>query len=307
MFDHQPEPGSAPVPVRVTHSPHQLDAWALTLSSRGIASRARKSDGTFELYVAAHDVELAIAELNAVDREERDARDAAAADASVPRSQPSKHATLGAVVVALLLLAFFAMTGPRADGGLWFAAGASDAERVLHGEWWRAVTALTLHADSAHVVSNVGIGTLVIAAVMRSEGVGFGSALVLASGTAGNLVNAWVHETLHRSVGFSTAVFGALGILGGLAFIDARRHIKPRRPAWTALAGSLGLLALFGMSDKDNVDVLAHVFGASAGLFIGLLSAWLQARPKSNSGQWLAGTTALAAILTSWWIALSYG
>lgn len=305
MFDHQPEYGSAPVPVRVTHNLHQLDAWTLTLSSRGISSRAHASDGTFELYVAAHDVELAKAELDAIDREERDARRAAAADAAVVRPQPSKHATLGAVVVALLLLAFYAITGPRADGGLWFAAGASDAERVLHGEWWRAVTALTLHADSAHVISNVGIGTLVIAAVMRSEGVGFGSALVLASGTAGNLVNAWAHETLHRSVGFSTAVFGAFGILGGLAFVDARRHIKPRMPAWTALAGTLALLALFGMSENGNVDVLAHVFGAGAGLCLGLLSAWLQARPKSSSGQWLAGTAALAAVFTSWWIALS--
>jgi len=305
MFEHQPEYGSAPVPVRVTHSPHQLDAWALTLSSRGIASRARKSDDTFELYVAAHDVEFAKAELDAIDREERDARRAAAADAAAARKQLSKHGTLGAVVIALLLLAFFAITGPRADGGLWFAAGASDAERVLHGEWWRTVTALTLHADSAHVLSNVGIGTLVIAAVMRSEGVGFGSALVLASGTAGNLVNAWVHETLHRSVGFSTAVFGAIGILGGLAFVDARRHIKPRRPAWTALAGTLALLALLGMSEKGSVDVLAHVFGAAAGLCLGLFSAWLQARPKSSSGQWLAGTGALAAVFTSWWIALS--
>lgn len=305
MFDHQPEIGSAPIPLRVTRNPDQLNAWALTLSSRGITSRARKAEGTYELYVAAHDVEFASAELNAIDREERDARSAAAADALVPRSQRSKHATLGAIVVALLLLAFFAITGPRAEGALWFAAGASDAERVLHGEWWRTVTALTLHADSAHVFSNVGIGTLVIAAVMRSEGVGFGSALVLASGSAGNLVNAWVHQTLHRSVGFSTAVFGAIGILGGLAFADARRRLKPRRPAWTALAGTLALLALFGMSEKNSVDVLAHIFGTGAGLSFGLLSAWLQARPTNTSGQWFAGIGTLAAVFTSWWLALS--
>jgi rhomboid protease GluP len=305
MFDHQPEPGSAPVPVRVTQSRHQLDAWALTLSARGIASRAHKADDTFELYVSAQDAAFAIAELNAVDREEREAHRAATADAALVRPPLSKNATLGAVVIALLLLAFFAITGPRADDALWFAAGASDAERVLQGEWWRTITALTLHADSAHVISNVGLGTLVIAAVMRTEGVGFGSALVLASGTAGNLVNAWFHETLHRSVGFSTAVFGAIGLLGGLAFVDARRHLKPRRPAWTALAATLALLALLGMSEKGTVDVLAHVFGAAAGVGLALLSGWLHARPKRTSGQWLAGTAALAAVFASWWIALS--
>jgi membrane associated rhomboid family serine protease len=119
------------------------------------------------------------------------------------------------------------------------------------------------------------------------------------------LGKAWVHQTLHRSVGFSTAVFGAIGILGGLAFVDARRHVKPRRPAWTALAGTLALLGLLGMSEKGSVDVLAHVFGAGAGLGLGVFSAWLQARPKSSSAQWLAGTGALAAVFTSWWIALS--
>ena len=305
MFDYQPESRSAPIPVRVTQSRHQIDAWALTLSARGVASRALQADGMFELYVAANDFAFAMAELNAIDREEQDARRAAAADAAIARPQLSKHAAIGAILLALLLLAFFAVTGPRSHGELWFAAGASDAERVLNGEWWRAVTALTLHADSAHVISNVAIGTLVVGAVMRAEGVGFGSALVLASGTAGNWVNAWVHETLHRSVGFSTAVFGAIGILGGLAFVDARRHINPRRPAWTALAGTLALLGLLGMSDKGSVDVLAHVFGAGAGLGLGVLSAWLQARPKSTSGQWLAGAGALAAVFTSWWIALS--
>ena len=56
----------------------------------------------------------------------------------------------------LELLAFFAVTGPRAAGADWFAAGASDAERVLHGEWWRTITALTLHADGGRQVPGDG-------------------------------------------------------------------------------------------------------------------------------------------------------
>ena len=63
---------------------------------------------------------------------------------------------------------------------------------------------------------------------------------------------------------------------------------KPRRPAWTALAGTLALLALLGMSDKGGVDVLAHVFGAGAGLGLGVLSASLQARRRTSGRQWLA-------------------
>ena len=292
--------------LRVTDDPRRLDVWALALTSRGFSPLVYWADGTFELHLAhGDDVAAARADLDATDDEEREAKRALLADAARAQPPVSKHASTGAVLVSVLLLAFFALTGPRAGGSAWFAAGASDAERVLSGDWWRAVTALTLHADSAHVLSNVGIGTLVVGAVMRSEGVGWGAALVLASGTAGNLVNAWVHQTLHSSVGFSTAVFGAIGILGGLAYVHGRRRSGPRRPAWTALAGSIALLALLGTSEKSNVDMLAHLFGALAGLGLGLTVAWTRWRPKTARGQWLSGLSVAATVCGAWLIALA--
>jgi rhomboid protease GluP len=298
-------PRAATVLLRVTQHPRRLDTWALALTSKGLSPLLHWVDGAFELHVARDaDVTAAKAELDAVDQEERDARHAARTD--VLREQPkvTKHAAVGAVLVSLLLLVFFAVTGPRVAGAEWFSAGASDAERVLHGEWWRTITALTLHADSAHVVSNIGIGTLVVGAVMRSEGVGWGAALVLASGAVGNLANAWVHQTLHRSVGFSTAVFGAIGILGGLAYVHNRRRVSLARPAWTALAGTLALLALLGVSEKGNVDVLAHLFGGLAGLGLGLLVAWTRWRPTSTAGQWLFGLGTTATVFAAWTVAL---
>ena len=291
--------------LRATADPRRLDAWALALTSKGFTALIYWVDGTFELHVAQNDdVAAARAELDALDEEEHEARRAALADTAREQLPVTKHATTGATLMSLLLLAFFAVTGTRAGGSAWFAAGASDAERVVQGDWWRTVTALTLHADGAHVLSNVGIGTLVVGAVMRSEGVGWGAALVLASGTAGNLVNAWAHQTLHRSVGFSTAVFGAIGLLGGLAYVHGRRRVRPLRPAWTALAGSVALLALLGASEKSNVDVLAHLFGAAAGLGLGLLVASTGLRPRSVAGQWLAGFGTAASVCGAWWIAL---
>ena len=238
-----------------------LDAWALVLVSKDFSPLIRWADDTFELHVPHDELTAAKVELDAFDVEELAAHRAAHADAALERLPATRYAALGSVLMALLLLAFFAVTGPRAGGSEWFSAGASDAERVLQGEWWRAITALTLHADSAHVISNVGIGTLVVGAVMRSEGVGLGSALVVASGTLGNLVNAWAHQTLHRSVGFSTAVFGAIGILGGLAYVHGRRRAHRLRPAWTALGVGLALLAMLGSGERS--DVLAHLLEAS--------------------------------------------
>jgi membrane associated rhomboid family serine protease len=294
-----------PSVLRRTYDSRRLDAWALVLLSRGVRSFAVLGEGGFELYVAPGDLARASAELDAADAEEQAAQ-RAFRDEAVREPRPAKrHAIAGGVLVASLLLAFFALTGPRAHGSVWFTAGAADAERVLHGEWWRAVTALTLHADGAHLASNLGIGALVVGAVMRSEGVGFGAALVLAAGTAGNVINAWAHQTLHSSVGFSTAVFGAIGLLGGLSYAYGTGRANRPRPAWTALAGSLALLALLGSSERS--DLFAHLFGGVSGIGLGLLVGFRRWQPRTGIGQWFAGAGATAVIVGAWLVALAQG
>ena len=106
----------------------------------------------------------------------------------------------------------------------WFERGSADADRILHGELWRTVTALTLHADLAHVLSNaIGI-TVFLGALSSIMGPGLSSALVLLAGAGGNLANALIHGSSHVSIGASTSVFGAVGMLGGLGL--ARRGRK---------------------------------------------------------------------------------
>lgn len=290
--------------LRVTGDPKQLNAWTLVLSSKGLSPLVEWSDGRFEMRVLHSEVSSASRELDAFDAEELFTQRARLADAALEERRATRHAGVGSVLVAVLLLGFFALTGPRAGGSAWFSAGASDASAVIHGEWWRTVTALTLHADGAHVLSNVGIGTLVVGAVMRSEGVGFGAALVLASGAVGNLINAWAHHTLHSSVGFSTAVFGAIGILGGLAYVRGQRRMIRLRPAWTGLAVSLALLALLG-TGGERTDIFAHLFGGVAGIGLGVLVGWSNLRPTTIVGQWSAGFATAAVVMGSWLVALA--
>jgi rhomboid protease GluP len=299
-------PAEAPrsVPLRVSEDWRRLDGWTLVLVSRGFQPLVRWEDGVFALHVPHAELTAARLELDAFDAEERERARAALADATRDERPATRRASVASACVALLLLGFFAVTGARAGGSGWFAAGASDAERVLHGEWWRTITALTLHADSAHVLSNVGVGALVVGAVMRSEGVGWGAGLVLASGAAGNWINAWAHHTLHRSVGFSTAVFGAIGILGGLAYMQRRGRSSRRLPAWTALAASLALLALLG-TGGGRTDLLAHLFGALAGVGLGLLAGARRWHRKSTTAQWFAGLGTAAAVAGAWLAALS--
>jgi membrane associated rhomboid family serine protease len=287
--------------VRVTADARRLDTWLLALKARGIPALLHRIDGAIALHVSPMHHDTARAELDAIDAEEQEARHAAV---PVPDND-SRLAPLGGALFALLLVGAYLVSGTSALRSFWFEAGASDAVRVLAGEWWRTVTALTLHSDSNHVIGNIAIGTIVVTMVMRRTGVGLGAALVVLAGALGNLANAWGYGTHHSSIGFSTAVFGAIGILGGLTYVSALRETvgsRRRRPAWTAIAGSLALLAMLGASERS--DMLAHLFGTFTGLALGLAVGFLRWRPRTWLGQVVCGLATLALVVGAWAAAL---
>ncbi len=287
--------------LRTTRSLARLDHWTLVLQAKGIGHLLRWVEEGFELHVPPEAAVFAGRELDATDAEEREAWRRAAREA-VRRSEPVHPlAASGAFVLIGWLVAFFARTGPHSGASLWARQGASDASLVLGGEPWRALTALTLHSDWAHLLSNAALGWVVSAAVMRRIGVGWGAALVVGSGVAGNLLNAVFHGRGHLSIGFSTAVFGAIGLLGGLAWHRARADAHRHRPAWTSLAGAAALLALMGTDARS--DVLAHLFGALAGMLIGLVVG-LRRRMPGAWEQWILGLGTALAVSVAWRLAL---
>jgi membrane associated rhomboid family serine protease len=155
--------------------------------------------------------------------------------------------------------------------------GRADAvAMVQEAEWWRAATALTLHADVVHLVSNLLAGMGFAFFVCRFAGVGLGWLLILLTGVLGNVLNALIYyPEVHYSIGVSTAVFGALGLLTGVGMWAAisspdRRLSMPR---WLIpFFGGLTLLGLFGVGD-GNVDVAAHISGFLCGLLLGVACA----------------------------------
>jgi membrane associated rhomboid family serine protease len=279
-----------------------LHSWLLALQARGIPAGLQRLDGAFAVHVFPGDVEAAALELDAVDEEESEARRAAAETAPAERFH-SRFAPIGGALFAIALLTFFIWSGPSAARSGWFVAGASDASLVMAGEWWRTITALTLHADSNHLLSNLAIGTVVVTMVMRRTGVGLGAAAVVVAGALGNAVNAWGYGGDHRSIGFSTAVFGAIGILGGLTYIGARNRTRGARPAWTAIAGTLALLAMLGASERT--DILAHLFGTLTGIAVGVAVAVTGWRPRAWPGQVIAASATIAAVAGAWMMAFA--
>jgi membrane associated rhomboid family serine protease len=203
-------------------------------------------------------------------------------------------------VIAAALIAVVPFTGFRGDGRAVFHAGEGVAVRILEGEPWRTVTALMLHADATHLVGNV-VGMAVLAtAVCRLLGPGLGLALIVLSGAAGNFLNAALRGAPHVAVGASTAIFGALGILAGMAVLRAR---PPRGRAWVPFAAGLALLGFLGTGER--ADLVAHFLGFQVGIGLGMGSAvGFSAPPGRRAQRWLAGI-ALAVVAGSWLLALT--
>jgi membrane associated rhomboid family serine protease len=182
------------------------------------------------------------------------------------------HTPLSPLLWVLGVVAVYWAQGERP--GL-MDAGLLDARRAFeHGEWWRAWTALWLHADVGHLVSNAASGWMVFSAVITTFGLRAGWGLIAASAIAGNLATVALHSgDDYRSLGASTAVFAALGLLVGRAVCVMSRSAHPHR--WrtllTPLFTGLIVLGLYGAGGVD-VDVLAHAMGFGAGLLFGFFA-----------------------------------
>lgn len=203
----------------------------------------------------------------------------------------------------------------------WAAAAGLDAYKVatLH-EWWRSITALTMHADAAHLMSNAFLGLVFGVFLCAHTGLGLGAMLILLGGALGNIATAYVKPASSLSIGFSTAVFATIGLLAGIAAAKTARHVleyKEKNRKKTALrsgvfkslpplAAALGLLAMFGGSDAPNVDYLAHVMGLLSGTVLGLGTGYcapglLELEGRRNLVlQWCCFTVSIAFVVGCW-------
>lgn len=157
----------------------------------------------------------------------------------------------------------------------WVDRGALRSIAVFDGgEWWRVMTALFLHADMGHVISNALSGVLVFSAVASTLGRARGWLLLLISAVLGNLVVAAVnYPGPYSSIGASTAIFAGVGLLTGRSIRVAWRSDHPHR--WRAMFGPFAagatVLALHGAGGQ-RVDVGAHFTGFLAGLAVGFIA-----------------------------------
>ncbi len=285
------------VVLRTTRSRARADEWVLVLAAEGLSPSIHTEGGAFVLLLPAHQVDGALDALAAYEHE-----NLPPPEREDTTARETRHSQWGTLAAASLVVFFF-VTGPRSPGNPWFQAGSADAERILAGEPWRVATALTLHADLAHVAANAVMGALLVNAVCGTLGNGVGLAAVLLAGSGGNGLNALVHATSHSSVGASTAVFAALGLLCGPALSRLRRHGARGRRLLAPLGAGLGVIAMLGVGGV-RTDIWAHLFGFAVGFSLGLPLARIDARLPGRLAQIGCGALALAIVLGSWSLAL---
>lgn len=296
------------LPVEVFRAPAKKPCLerALVLQARGLPHQVTGHRGQFSLLVPALHAGEALEELAEYGEEN--------VGWPPPRTAPailsSGRGVAATWAVVLTLIHPAAMSG-IAGRDIW-TPGKLVAARVIDGEWWRVVTALTLHGGVGHLVSNLVSGAAFL--VLASHTLGGGLALLgtLLAGALGNLLNAWIQHPTHSAIGASTAVFGTLGLLASYEWV--RRHALGLGPLrrWAPLMAGAALLGYLGMGgdpaspQAQRTDVVAHVTGFLAGVLIGFVTGHLRLPDRlGRRGQVLCTVLSAALVVLAWSIALT--
>jgi membrane associated rhomboid family serine protease len=270
--------------------------FSLVLEARGIDHEVHESEGSWVLIVPSSLLDRACEEIRRYSAERR-----------VPRATPSyvephPGSALGASVYVAILLLVSYCAGSQLFGLDWLSLGSLDAGAGR--QWWRAITALTLHLDQEHLLGNVLFGVLGGIAASRLLGAGVAWVSILGAATLANFTEMLIAPSTHHAVGASTAVFAALGLLTGMAW---QQGLSARERTWYRLApliAGISLLTLLG-AGREHVDVLGHGLGFLFGVGFG----WTLARAKiakrrDRRLQIVAGAGSVLLICFAWIAAL---
>ena len=207
-----------------------------------------------------------------------------------------------AYVVAISVIGWLA--GTSSFGQDWLPAGRIDGALVRAGEWWRTITALTLHSDLRHLIGNIVFGAFFGLLAGRLLGSGVAWLAILFAAASGNALNTLLLESTHRSIGASTAVFAALGITAG--FVWRAKLMSQERWSYRIgpIVGGLALLMYTGTGD-ENTDIGAHLMGFVCGFAAGMLLT--RFRKSLTDHRWQSGAAliAIASVAGAWIAALN--
>jgi membrane associated rhomboid family serine protease len=272
---------------------------ALVLVAAGIDCQIVADDGPVAIRVEAGNSARAFAELAAYSADNRRL-------VPVPLNlRPPRGGLAGALIYCCTLLFVYGASERQIFSSNWLAAGDAHAGLIAGGDWWRALTALTLHGDYGHLFSSLIAGVFLGIVLSQILGSGLAWLLILLAGGLGNGLSALFQPADHMAIGASTAVFGALGILVVLMMRYQRSLWRRGLRRWAPIAAGVMLLAFLGI-EGERIDIGGHVAGFAAGCLIGAVLLVIGEPSTRQDGivQVACGAAALILLAGAWLIAL---
>ena len=277
----------------------QADTCGLVLSSSGISYRVKRGRKGWEIWVEESEYDIALAAIKQYFKENQ--------DSSLPEDTDREEfqKTYTGIWFSVVLCAWYItyLSGPGRK--LFIHTYGAASEAILKGELYRIVTALMLHADVVHLLGNM-VGIAIFGtAVCGIMGRGLGWFMILLTGIFGNFINAVFLKTGHLSIGASTAIFGAIGILAGHQFLERFRQPGQRMKAWLPLAGGIALLGFLGSG--AHTDLTAHLFGFLSGLVLAIIKGVFFKHPLTGIGQNAFMVLFVGVLVAAWITGFSHG
>ncbi len=279
--------------------------WITVLSATGCSYRLSREAGAWRLHVPLAQSTAAEWELGAYESE----RNASAPQAAARPSPAGRMHLWMAFWCAHALFLIYLWLGPYTAAHPALAAAGAHSGRIVDGEWWRAVTALTLHAGWPHLLGNMMFLFAAGQAVFHALGHGTGLLVLTLAGFSGNMAAAYAASESRVSVGASTLCFAALGVMVAWQTAGQWRGFRQRatawRNVWVPLMAGLALLGILGTGPQS--DLAAHGLGFVFGVLFAVPCSMRRMPRVSRAGQWmLTGLTAVV-FLVAWGLALLHG
>lgn len=274
----------------------QIRDESLVLLSQGIPHRIERSElGPFQIFVENDKRRQAAFQLRIYHRENPPHKEAP----PLPLTASLHPIWVLAVPVTCTLLQFSGFIKQMEYAGI------ADADKILHGEWWRTVTAMTLHGDSHHLAGNLVSGYIVLNLLHYRIPLAKLAPFIACGAAIANFAVAFTVKENFKSLGFSSFVFATIGCLAVIEFRLMPRESRGMLRRFAPLCGATSLAVFLGLG--EHADILGHLYGFIIGLFCGFI-------PKKKSLRWGAVTSRLdilwsllyfALFIVAWYFAFS--
>lgn len=219
-----------------------------------------------------------------------------------PEGERRYTAPVPVVTYALLAINAAVFLLDLLSGGQLLIAGAKWGPAIWHGEVYRLLTPIFLHAGLVHLLTNswalFAVGPMVEGWVGPARFL----VLYLFSGVAGSAAGL-LFNPMALSVGASGAIFG---LFGYLLFLRLRvpSLLPPGMKQWLSSLLVVNLVITF--LPGTRIDVFGHLGGLAGGMLGGLLVGVPSPGPWGRRGRWrrwLEIGTAIGAL----WLVLRLG